>query len=971
MEHKQRQIETCNLENITKRLQSFLNNNGQHVPNVIRPNGLKFFMPSNEHIVQKSVFEIKEAKDILSNRLGVSDWSSSCETCDAQLEHCQGHFGHLTLTLPCFRFSFTKQLENILNCICFYCQNLRIPKHSAQYNWLKNIEPKYRMFFILEICKKYKRCGNLDQAIPVEEYLQSVDSQGRHPNCGHELVNFKCSPDMMYINAIVNLTMDDYNAYKRDNSWQPTKIYLTDIYKCIQCIDNETVEMLGLSEYNHPRSHMWRYIPIPSLNVRPQHTYNGLGKDKMLKYNAVNILIRHIVNANVKMNKMLNKLESKQRDFLQLPLIDLTVYNFGMQSSQKYIITSNIWKECFQLAGCNESERKRHNARIKKNRKTNDNKEHSDIFSAWYQLNLKIASFQFTKAQKFARQDWKNCVSHNMESRYSKSSAKHTRFRGELCGQRLNMSARSVAEGASSYIYPNQVYLPTVVCMGLTVNMLVTRENASQVKRLIDRGANRYPGANYVQLKSGEMIDLSCARQRFDIDIDQVLYISRHLVEGDIVLLTRSPALHKLSIIALYVKVMHEKVFRVHYTVFKGLALDLDGDEIAIFVPQTDIAIYEAKTCMLPSQNIMKDGAVWMNFIFNSIVGAYLMTRDNVEFDIDFHVFPFDLYTTDVQNRNSTHLQTNYDLACRRTRSNYDLTCRRFRSNYDYISYILPSDFYFSHNGVFIVNGRYKRGVLTSKVLNGPKGIIATLCRVYGGNVAMDFIYQGYQLFQAYSDIFGHTISIDHVTFDSQTTRQRHQQVKDLQKRVHSYITTLPTRFTSQRERLEDHINAYIGYICKFVAEDTYKRLISRQNAKHNGLVLMIESGSKGSQTLASQMISLIGQVYVNFQRYKKAFLAYFNDQVDGEHHLEKFGFNNRSYFLGSDVKQFICASYSTIESCLLKVKGTALSGTMLRNTALVAQSTTINSNGQVVDNGRTILQETYGDDNYDSTMLM
>lgn len=944
---------SCDIDTLSKKLQLFLMNNGQNIPKRIRPNGLKFFMPSNDHIYRKSVFEIKEAKDILSNKLGVSDWSSSCQTCDSHLETCQGHFGRLRLTLPCFRFSFVKQLENILNCICFYCQNVRISKDSPQYQWLKKIEPKYRMFFILEMCSKYKRCGNLDTELTADEYFQ----RDNRPNCGHQLINFKISPDLTYINAIIVLTKEDYNAHRRNSEWKPVKIYLTDIYKCVQCIDDETVEMLGLSSDNHPRSHFWAYFPIPSLNIRPQHTYNGLGTDKMLKYNKVNGLLKNVVNANVKLSRVLQKqcsvngnnpFEKKEVNFYELPMIDITMYEFGMQSSRTFTITSNVWQECFSLAACNEDQRKLHNARIKKNRKTNDNKKQSAIFVAWHKLNLKVAAFQSNKAQNLARADFKNCVSHNMESRYSKPSAKHTRFRGELCGQRLNMSARSVAEGASAYMYPNEVILPMVVCMGLTVKMYVTATNVQQVKNLIDRGADSYPGANYVKMKDGKMIDLSCARQRFDIDINEVFYIHRHLVENDIVLLTRSPALHKLSIIALHVKVSREKVFRLHYSVFRGLALDLDGDEIAIFVPQKTVATQEAKTHMLPSQNIMKDGSVWMNFIFNSIVGAYLMTRDNLEFPVDFKQM------------------FNHEIVVRKTNPRF-----LFPSNYDYISSILPDDFYFQQDGVLITRGRFIRGVVNAKILNGSKGIVATMCRVYDGETAMNFIYNGYKLFQSFVDVFGHTISIDHVTFDTNTTKTQHRQILQMENKLQNYIERLPTNFKLQRSLFEAHINEHIGYICNFVAQDTFKRLTSRPNARNNGLLLMIQSGSKGSKVLASQLTSLIGQVYVNFQRYKKAYLSYFNDERDGKENLQKHGFNPRSYFLGSDVRQFICNSYSTIESCLLKIKGTAISGTMLRSTALCAQAAVVNKNKQLVDNGQTVLQDVYGNDGYDSSMLI
>ena len=95
--------------------------------------------------------------------------------------------------------------------------------------------------------------------------------------------------------------------------------------------------------------------------------------------------------------------------------------------------------------------------------------------------------------------------------------------------------------------------------------------------------------------------------------------MERHLIDGDVVLFNRQPSLHKLSIMAHFVRlcpisfcmshshtsipisqarVMPHRTFRFNECVCTPYNADFDGDEMNLHLPQTEEAKAEALTLM-------------------------------------------------------------------------------------------------------------------------------------------------------------------------------------------------------------------------------------------------------------------------------------------------------------------------------------------------------------------------------------
>ena len=77
---------------------------------------------------------------------------------------------------------------------------------------------------------------------------------------------------------------------------------------------------------------------------------------------------------------------------------------------------------------------------------------------------------------------------------------------------------------------------------------------------------NIYPGANYIIRPDGVKIRLDYVNDRSAIadSLSSNYLVERHLSDGDIVIFNRQPSLHRMSIMAHYVRVLPYRTFRLH-----------------------------------------------------------------------------------------------------------------------------------------------------------------------------------------------------------------------------------------------------------------------------------------------------------------------------------------------------------------------------------------------------------------------
>lgn len=92
----------------------------------------------------------------------------------------------------------------------------------------------------------------------------------------------------------------------------------------------------------------------------------------------------------------------------------------------------------------------------------------------------------------------------------------------------------------------------------------------------------------------------------------------------------RDPALHRLSLQALFVKIVDGDVIRVSPYHIDAWNMDFDGDQMAVYAPLTEEAQQEAKTKLLANLNSpVNIGVPWPSVKNDVYAGIYILTKES------------------------------------------------------------------------------------------------------------------------------------------------------------------------------------------------------------------------------------------------------------------------------------------------------------------------------------------------------
>jgi DNA-directed RNA polymerase subunit beta' len=183
---------------------------------------------------------------------------------------------------------------------------------------------------------------------------------------------------------------------------------------------------------------------------------------------------------------------------------------------------------------------------------------------------------------------------------------KQGRFRQNLLGKRVDYSGRSVIV-AGPELKIDECGLPKMMALELfkpfVIGSLIANDYAHNIRsatRLIETG---------------------------DIAVWDAL---DEVIKGKYVLLNRAPSLHRLSIQAFKPRLIEGKAIQLHPLVCKGFNADFDGDQMAVHLPLSEKAQYEAREIMAANKNLLKpaDGTPILHIEQDIVLGAYYMTYD-------------------------------------------------------------------------------------------------------------------------------------------------------------------------------------------------------------------------------------------------------------------------------------------------------------------------------------------------------
>lgn len=149
-----------------------------------------------------------------------------------------------------------------------------------------------------------------------------------------------------------------------------------------------------------------------------------------------------------------------------------------------------------------------------------------------------------------------------LKSVQQRLGSKEGRIRYNIQGKRVEFSARSVITPDPNLSIA-ELGVPIKIAMNLSVPEKVTPYNKMLMYKLIQNGADKYPGAKTIVRPDGRMISLKHVNTK-EIVLHVGDVVNRHLADGDIVLFNRQPTLHRMSMMGHRVKVLPYNTFRLN-----------------------------------------------------------------------------------------------------------------------------------------------------------------------------------------------------------------------------------------------------------------------------------------------------------------------------------------------------------------------------------------------------------------------
>jgi DNA-directed RNA polymerase subunit A' len=546
---------------------------------------------------------------------------------------------------------------------------------------------------------------------------------------------------------------------------------------------------------------------------------------------------------------------------------------------------------------------------------------------------------------------------------------KEGRFRGSLSGKRVDFSSRTVISPDPNLAISN-VGVPVDVAKKLTIPETVSQWNLERLKKLVINGPNIYPGANYIIRPDGVKIRLDYVNDRNTIadSLSSNYLVERHLSDGDIVIFNRQPSLHRMSIMAHYVRVLPYRTFRLHPAVCPPYNADFDGDEMNLHVPQSEEARAEAALLMRVQDQLISPryGGPIIGGIRDFITGAFILTSDQTV-----------LSREEFANM---ALIGGYKgtLPERKTNS----AGEKFYTGKQLFSLFFPHDFNFiitskwnkaakgEGKDVVIRNGELVSGVIDKASIGAeePDSVLHRIAKDYGNDTARKFLDSILIMLKTYITHRGFSYGYSDLWLNDKTRQEINDVVQKAYDNVHDLILqydqgTLPlTRGLSPEEALELYV---VNELSR--ARDRAGKTADRAFPDNNSGVIMASTGARGSTLNIGQMTAALGQQSIRGKRINKGYhnrsLPHFtiNDTNPASR-----GFVKSNYRDGLSPLEFFFHAMGGREGLVDTAVRTQQSGYMQRRLINALEHLKIEYDHTVRDPHGNIIQYLYGEDGID-----
>jgi DNA-directed RNA polymerase subunit A' len=552
---------------------------------------------------------------------------------------------------------------------------------------------------------------------------------------------------------------------------------------------------------------------------------------------------------------------------------------------------------------------------------------------------------------------------------------KEGRFRSNLSGKRVDFSARTVVSPDPN-LDINEVGVPLEIAMRLSVPGKVTEWNIEEMRQFVVNGPEKYPGALYIIRPDGKRIRLEFVTDREKIAeaVEVGFIVERHLKNGDIAIFNRQPSLHRMSIMAHYVRVLPYKTFRLHLCVCPPYNADFDGDEMNLHVPQSEEARTEALLLMQVQDQILSPrfGGPIIGAIRDFITSAYLFTRKTnrlTKEDVDRLLMaaryegplPEPIVKEPQPLWNGKQI---FSLFLPKN-MNYVLKASICQGCTKCLEENCPFDAY-----VVVKNGELVSGVIDRRSIGAEQSesLLHRIIKDYGTQAGRTFLNKITRLLKLFITMRGFTYSFDELvlspTAESKITKTMERTQKKIDELIESYRKGTLPRLPGQT--LEDSFEIYVmNELAK--ARDESGKIADEDFTLENSGIIMTRTGARGSSLNIGQMSACIGQQSVRGKRILRGYidraLPHFNL---GDPSPKARGFVYSSYQKGLDAIEFFFHAMGGREGLVDTAVRTQQSGYMQRRLINALEHIRLEYDGTVRNSAGDIIQFKYGEDGVD-----
>ena len=546
---------------------------------------------------------------------------------------------------------------------------------------------------------------------------------------------------------------------------------------------------------------------------------------------------------------------------------------------------------------------------------------------------------------------------------------KEGRFRGSLSGKRVDFSSRTVISPDPN-IAISEVGIPYDVAKKLTIPETVSDWNIDKLKKLVLNGPNSYPGANYIIRPDGVKIRLDYVTDK-QMVADSVIsgyVVERHLLDGDIIIFNRQPSLHRMSIMAHYVKVLPYRTFRLHPAVCPPYNADFDGDEMNLHVPQSEEARSEAALLMSVQDQLISPryGGPIIGGIRDFITGAYILTKDE----------------TILTKEEFSNLALLGGYKGHLPEPKIIQNNKKYYNGKQLFSLFLPDDFNFiitskwnksvkgKGKDVVIKNGELISGVIDKASIGAeePDSVLHRIAKDYGNKTAHKFLNSILIMLKTFITHRGFTYGYSDLWLSKETNDEISSVIKNAYEKIDDLINqykdgSLPlTRGLSPEDALELYL---VNELSR--ARDRAGRLADHSFPTDNSGVIMASTGARGSTLNLGQMTAVLGQQSIRGKRIHKGYrnrsLPHFSIN---DTNPDAKGFVKSNYRDGLTPLEFFFHAMGGREGLVDTAVRTQQSGYMQRRLINALEHLKLEYDGTVRDPHGNIIQYLYGEDGID-----